>query len=409
MLMRTLTPEQTYVILAAARTQSGSGGLDPATVSLRQVAALRGAMWTVRGPWQYGPRPGQPSNMTALEYIYSYGDPYNNRALGGAFNLNDEQRAMMAAYLEDGYTHCCFGPVTAQSYHGEYPDFFFDDPVTFDAWLDWLEMFWQHGIIPVCFLHPDNWDLDQTRALYDPLIANNPRAQRLMRCIVASGWEPAYYNWSAATWASYQQWGHDLLPDALILLHTVPDVDAPGGTDENGDDNGRGNDKVWHDVAPYIHGWLHQASSFEDPNTHGDPNVPANTNYDNWAALFDASDEKSFYNRFHNGYAGWPTVSLWGDEPLCLYSGEFCSYWNYHDNRPYDEGTAWGDRSVAVGADGYLDSGIGLVPERPPTYTRMAPLVAAPGPNVIAAINRTQFHQRPRDRRGIRPGSRPPR
>jgi hypothetical protein len=315
---------------------------------------------------------------------------------------------MMDTYCGEGLTHCCFGPITAQSYRGHYPDFMFDTPATFEAWLDWLEMFWSRGVIPICFLHPDNWDLDQTRALYDPLIKNNPRAQRLMRCVVPSGWEPAYYNWSSNTWASYMQWGHELLPDALILLHTVPDVDAPGGTDAAGDDNGRGNDKVWHTVAPHIHGWLHQASSFEDPDTHGDPNHPANSNYDNWAALFDAHDEKSFYNRFHHGYAGWPTSSLWGDEPLYLYSGEFCSYWNYHDDRPYTEGVAWGDRSVSVGADGYLDSGVELVPERAAVYERTAPLVAAPSPKAIASINRTRFHVRAR-KRGIHPSARAPR
>jgi hypothetical protein len=398
-----------YLVLSGGAPASGGGGaFDPATVSLRTIAAIRGAMWTVRGPWRYGPRPGQPTNMTALEYIYSYGDPYHPHNLGGAFNLNEEQQAMMAAYCGEGYTHCCFGPVTAQSYRGHYPDFFFDNPTTFDAWLDWLEMFWNHNIIPICFLHPDNWDLTQTRALYDPLIKNNPRAQKLIRCTVPSGWEPAYYNWSAATWASYQKWGHEILPNAVILLHTVPDVDCPGGTDAAGDDNGRGNDKVWWDIAPYIHGWLHQASSFEDPDTHGDPNHPANSNYDNWAALFDQTDEKSFWNRFHNGYAGWPTVSLWGDEPIYLLSGEFCSYWNYHNDRPYTEGCAWGDRSVSVGADGYLDSGIEAVPERSAVYMPSATKIALPSALEVLAINRTRFHELPRPQRGIHPSAPPP-
>ena len=45
---------------------------DPSNVSLRTIAAVRGAMWTVRGPWRFGPRPGDPSNITALEYIYSH-------------------------------------------------------------------------------------------------------------------------------------------------------------------------------------------------------------------------------------------------------------------------------------------------------------------------------------------------
>ena len=41
------------------------------------------------------------------------------------------------------------------------------------------------------------------------------------------------------------------------------------------------------------------------------------------------------------------------------------------------KGVAWGDRSVSVGADGYLDSGVELVPERAAVYERTAPLVAA--------------------------------
>lgn len=353
-----------YLLLSGSET---STRVDPSTISLRQLAAIRGAMWSVRGPWRFGPRPGDPSNITALEYIYSYGDPYHNRAPGGAFTLNDEQQAMLATYVRDGYTHCCFGPVTAQSYHNQFPDFPFHTPETFDAWLDWLEMLWQHGLAPICFLHPDGWNLQQTQRLYNPLIRHNARAQQLMRIIVPSGWEPAKYEWSSQTWASYMQWGHDLLPNALILLHTVPDVDAPGGTDANGDDNGApgGNAGVWGRVAPHIHGWLHQASSFADPNTHGDRNHPQNSNYDNWTALFDQREEKSFYNRFHHGYAGWPTTSLWGNEPICLYAGEYCSYWNYHDNRPYAEGRAWGDRAVSVGADGYLDSGTRVVLPRP--------------------------------------------
>jgi hypothetical protein len=407
--MRILTPAETCLVVNRA-SASPSGHVDPSGISLRQIAAIRGAMWTVRGPWRFGPRPNDPSNITALEYLYSYGDPYHATAPGGAFNLNAEQESMLGVYLADGYTHMCIGPVTAQSYRGHYPDYFFDTPETFESFLDWLQCFWDHRLCPIVFLHPDNWNLEQTKALYEPLIRHNARAQRLMRCIVPAGWEPAKYEWSSNTWASYMQWGHDILPNALILLHTVPDVDAPGGTDAAGDDNGKGNDTVWKRVAPTIHGWLHQASSFEDPYTHGDPNHPNNSNYDNWAALFDKNDEKSFYNRFHHGYAGWPTNSLWGDEPIYLYSGEFCSFWNYHDNRPYEEGVGWGDRSVSVGADGYLDSGACVVPLRSDTYTRHAPRAVPPNAATVTAMNRTRFVEGPGDlRRGVHPRSRPPR
>jgi hypothetical protein len=390
----------------------GPAPFDPSTMSLRQIAAIRGAMWTVRGPWRYGPRPGDPTNITALEYIYSYGDPYGVGTPGSAFNLNHEQQGIINTYKGFGYTHCCFGPVTAQSYRGHYPDFLFNTPDTFERWLDWLQMFWDHELIPICFLHPDNWNLDQTRALYDPLIRNNPRAQRLMRCIVPSGWEPAKYEWSSQTWASYMQWGHDLLPNALILCHTVPDVDAPGGTDAAGDDNGKGNDSVWRRVAPTIHGWLHQASTFADPNTHGDPNHPNNTNYDNWAADFDRTVPYSFWNRFHTGYAGWPTNSLWGDEPIYLYAGEYCSYWNYHDNRPYTEGVGWGDRAVTVGADGYLDSGAIVVPERPETRMMAeTPRREAQADPKVVAVNQNAFDPKLLKRpytKGVHSGSPPP-
>jgi hypothetical protein len=414
--------EAAYLVLSGAEAPTR---VDPSAIPLRQIAAIRGAMWTVRGPWKYGPRgpgpafperpdqPRDPTNITALEYLYAYGNPYEPFEPGGAFNLNDEQQAMLERYCSDGYTHACIGPVTAQSYRGHYPDFLFDTPSLFESFLDWLECFWVHGLCPIVFLHPDGWNLQQTQDLYEPLIRNNTRAQKLMRCIVPSGWEPAKYEWSSQTWASYMRWGHDILPNALILLHTVPDVDAPGGTDENGDDNGApgGNAGVWERVAPYIHGWLHQASSFENPDEHGDANHPEKSNYDNWADLFSRDCSYGFWQRFHNGYAGWPTNSLWGDdEPIYLYSGEFCSYWEYHNNRPYEEGVGWGDRSVSVGADGYLDSGFKVVPQRSDTYTRQAPAAVPPDAAMVAAVNRTRFLEGPRDiRHGIHPRSRPPR
>jgi len=363
--MRTLTPAEQYTVISGTASRVADR-VDPSKIPLRQLAAIRGAMWTVRGPWRFGPRPGDPSNITALEYIYSYGDPYNPTAKGGAFNLNDEQKAMMKTYCDGGYTHSCFGPVTAQSYHGQYPDFLFNNPQTFDRWLDWVQMFWNHGVAPVLFLHPDGASLEETKALYDPLIRNNTRAQQLMRIIVPTGWEPTRYDWSSNTWAAFCQWGHEVLPNALILIHTVPDVDAPGGTDARGDDNGKGNNTVWARVVPHIHGWLTQSTAFETPDVHGDPNHPQNTNYDNWAALFDRHVRGSYYDRFHNGYAGWPTNSLWGNEPIYLYAGEYCSYWEYWHNRPYTEGVNWGNRAVSVGADGYLDSGSVPVPVRTP-------------------------------------------
>jgi hypothetical protein len=220
-------------------------------------------------------------------------------------------------------------------------------------------MFWDHGLTPIVFLHPDNWTLAQTQALYDPLIRNNGRAQRLIRCVVPSGWEPTQYGWSSETWRDFMAWGRDLLPNALVLLHTVADVDAPVGTDENGDDNGKPNAEGWARIVPYLHGWLTQSSAFAAPDAHSDPNHPDRTNFQNWTDLFNPHITGSYQDRFQHGYAGWPTNSAWGPTtPIRVYAAEYCSYWEWNDvNRTYAEGVQWGDAAMAAGADGYLDSG----------------------------------------------------
>jgi hypothetical protein len=328
-----------------------SDHFDPSSVPLRTLARIRGAMWTVRGPWRFGPRPGSPDNITALEFIYSYGDPLN------AFALNDEQKAQIAKYKGLGYTHVAFGPPCAQSYHGQYPDTDFStSPEMFDKFLDWLQMWWDNGLTPVVFMHKDGASFDETVAMWDHLIRGNARAQRLIRIIVPTGWEPTKYDWSSKTWAAYCKWAREILPNALVLIHTVADVDAPVGTDALYDDNGKPNAEGWSHVTPYIHGWLVQSSAFENPDAHSDPNNPQNTNFDNWANQFDKNVRGSYYDRFHNGYAGWPRNSAWGDEPIYIYAAEFASYWEYWQNRPYDEGVKWGDRAIRAGADGVLDS-----------------------------------------------------
>jgi hypothetical protein len=325
--------------------------VDPTQFSLNDNAAIRGAMWTVRGPWPYGPRPGQADNITALEFIYSYGDPNQ------PFVLNETQRQMIATYKSHGYTHNAFGPPNAQSYHGQYPDTdFTTSPQAFDKWLDWVQMFWDVGLKPVVFLHPDGATLDQTKALLEPLIrANLAKSQHILRIVVPTGWEPTKYGWSSRTWGAYADWIRSLLPDALILIHTVSDVDAPVGTDALYDDNGHPNSEGWAYVSARIHGWLVQNSAFDCPTCV--PNPDGLTNFQNFTNQFSKTVRGSYYDRFHNGYAGWPTSSLWGNGPIRIYAGEFCSYWEYWNNRPYEECTAWGDAAVNVGADGYLDSG----------------------------------------------------
>ena len=332
--------------------------VDPSRIALAELAAIRGAMWTVPGPWPYGPRPGEPDNVTAMEYLYTYGsDPAR---------LTDTQKGMLAAYKGEGYTHVAFGPPVGKPYHDLWPSAdWTSTPERFDRWLDWVQVFWDHGLTPVVFLHPDNADLDATRRLYDPLIRNNPRARRLLRVIVPSGWEPTVAGWSSTTWTRYAKWGRQLLPNALDLIHTGADTFVPAGTDAHGRDEDTSRGKSWKKIAPYIHGWLVQSNAFEHPDAHGDANHPTSTNFDNWAALFDRHVSWSLYNRFHHGYAGWPTDSAWGKgQPLRVYAGEYCSYWVTWHHRRYDECLPWGDRATRVGADGYLDGGTVPVPAK---------------------------------------------
>lgn len=331
---------------------------DPSDIPLREIARIRGAMWTVPGPWPMGPRPGQPNNVTSLGNLAAYPP--------------DIQQQMIDHYKGFGYTHCVFGPPggPGAGYGGWWPQTVdFTGPVGFELFLDYLQKFWNNGLTPVVFLHFDNENFQQTRDRWDPLIRNNPRAQRLIRAIVPAGWEPAEYQWTNATWIQYMKWARDVLPNALVLVHTTSDIHAPiGGPDEFGDDNGTDPALAWVKIAPYLHGWLFQSRTWERAEgTGGDNRFPSRTNYENWVALFDPNDEKSLTHRFRTGYAGWPRGSAWGpDKPVLVYAAEYCSMWITRDinggANKYWEGVKWGDAAMKAGADGYLDSGSVDVP-----------------------------------------------
>ncbi len=323
-------------------------GLDPATITLRELAAIRGAMWTAQWNGAFGPRPGQSDNVLATAFIACYPAA--------------EQLRLISEYKSRGYTHVVIGPIVdSDGYHGQYC--VNDWRTQFDRFLDLLELFWTNGLVPIVFLHPDNWTFDQTQAL-TPLLTS-ARAQRLIRVIVPAGWEPARTEWSNATWIRYARWGRETFPNALNLLHTPTDLDAPLGNDALGTDLGTlSNGEAWRRIVPYLHGWLTQSAAFENPTAHGDPNQPTKTNFDNWRDQFDCAVTGSLCARFHAGYAGWPTTSAWGNEPLRIYAGEYASYWVYWQHRTENEAKDWGDAAMRAGADGYLDSGRLPVPVR---------------------------------------------
>ncbi len=185
-----------------------------------------------------------------------------------------------------------------------------------------------------------------------------------------SGWEPTQYGWSSCTWARYADWGHAVLPNALIAIHTVTDVDAPAGTDSlcNDDDhtwNPQGNAGAWSRVAPHIHLWLTQSAAFAEPNVAGDPNHPEKTNFENWQDLFNPNVRGSYRDRFEHSYAGWPTRSLWGNHPVRVVCAEYSSYWRFWEHRTEAEAVKWGDACIAAGGYGYLDGGSVAVPVVP--------------------------------------------
>jgi hypothetical protein len=322
--------------------------VDPSGIPLEQLAAIRGAMWPLGtastcGAVPLGPRPGQADNVIATDFITDYPP--------------EVQACIVAELKARGYTHVVMGPlVDSDGYHGIWPP---NDwrGANFDRFLDALQMFWDAGLAPVVFIHPDGWTFEQTRDELTPLLAT-PRARRLLRIVVPHGWEPCKYECSSWTWAAYGQWARTTLPAALVLLHTVCDVDAPVGTDSRGDDNGTGNATGWARVVPFYHGWLTQSCAFEHPDAHGDPNHPDKTNFDNWADLFNPNVRGSYRDRFEHGYAGWPTSSAWGaGKPLLVFAGEYSSYWRFWQHRTEAEGVAWGNRAIASGAAGYLDGG----------------------------------------------------
>lgn len=337
--------------LGEARIKPVSKHVDPSTFSLSQLAAIRGAMWSVRWDGPLGPRPGKPDNIFAT-------------ALLGCYSPADQQRGL-EVYKSRGYTHVVTGPVVDSQggYHGQFCEN--DWRTHFDDYLDLLQTEWDAGLIPVVFIHPDGWTLEQTKQL-GPLLAS-PRAQKLIRVVVMTGWEPAHYEWSNATWIEYLKFSHEVLPNALQLIHTVSDADAPVGGDSLGDDGnpnqppGISNAEAWSRITPYLHGWLVQLGACEDG-----PEPESQPSFQNFKDIFNPGFRGSYTDRFRHGYAGWPQSSAWGaGNPLRVYYAESCAFPSYWGNLPESVSQDYGDAAMGPNgdhADGYLDGGRVQVP-----------------------------------------------
>jgi hypothetical protein len=331
--------------------------VDPSGFSLAQLAAIRGAMWPQTagacGNLSIGPRPGDPTNIFATVFLSQY-------------RPAEVDCMLSELHVVRGYTHAVAGPlVDSDGYHGVWTPH--DWRTEWSVFLDQLQRLWDAGLAPVVFIHPDGWTFEQTRDELTPLLLQ-PRAQRLIRIAVGSGWEPAGYNWSSCTWARYAQWVRETLPNALSLIHNAvkedgSPYDAPVGTDARCDDNGHPNGEGWARVAPYLHGFLIQFGPYNGTPT----SLPDAAR--GFAGQFMAdglgADEHGFNWHFVHGISGWPTGSAWSqNQPILLYGAEMTAYLRFWRGMSEADGNTWGDLAIASGAAGYLDGGTVAVPVR---------------------------------------------
>lgn len=330
---------------------TGGGHVDPWSFTTAQVRAIRGAIWPTRAPVQFGPRPGQPDNIYDSGAFYCYSDA--DHATG------------IAATLANRYTHVQVGPFAGAGYHGQYPDFPLDDFLARPDWYaDRLQAFYDAGLIVVIFIKPDGWDTDaryygpgdarnvpvsQLR-VFEPIFTQ-PRWQALARYVSVAGWEPGEDTPNACH-VAWQEWGARIFPRALRALHLPTDFDAPGNNDDLTPGTPRfiGMPQCWANVVPYLHAYFIQNGPY---TTAPDANP---TLRDNFANQFRPAARGSLWQRFHQGYAGWPTCSAYGPTtPIDLIACEETSYEAYWRNLAERASQQWGDVALAAGADGAFD------------------------------------------------------
>lgn len=342
---RTLALETNEDMLPATML---SQHVDPRTISLEALAAIRGAMWTTRINVPFGPRPGQDSNILATDFLGLYDSP--------------TQARMLDKYQSQGYTHAVTGPVAGSDcYHGLYPcNTAIPTQAAWDAYLDLLQtQFWDRHIVPVFFAKPDGWERAEHAADMDALDAlfTQPRAQKLIRVVVYPGWEPSgeKYGWTNATYVAWVARGARVFPNALRALHLVSDLDAPtGGNDDQTFPKGEGNARSWTNVVPFIHIVLVQVGGYVGNDTE----IPNPAFVSEFKKLW-----PDLSNKFNNGQAGWPTSSAWGPGRavrVCYAEGSaYGDFWHNWDER---YALDLGDLAMQTGADCYLDGGRVAVP-----------------------------------------------
>src|SRR5262245_46911340 len=106
---------------------------------LNKLAEIRGGMWTARLDVPFGPRPNQPDNCICIDYFES-------------FNSTDQKR-IISAYKQRGYTHAPMGPLVDPGYHGQLPSV--DWRANAQPYFDAAQQLEESGIHVIHFLRPD--------------------------------------------------------------------------------------------------------------------------------------------------------------------------------------------------------------------------------------------------------------
>ncbi len=330
----------------------------PTDVLLEFLTWIRGALFTARGPCPDGPRPGQPDNTCTT-----------------ATRTPGALSTVLPIYQRNAYTHGPIGPWIDPGYHGQEPaqDFRLDHGKSAIAN---LQAMWDAGVVPVCFLSPDNFTLDQMVAL-EPIFSL-PGFQNLCRIVIPKGWEPSM-DTSNEEWVRWYVWARRVFPRALYGLHMAANFDAPGNnvdlsprcdqipeherrafcranpTADNPDH--LGNAGTWRKLAPYLHFYFQQVGVFY---TSPDADPETANEFDKLYRLpsHRGSGEVDT-NRFISGYGGWPMNSAFGpDQSIILVYAEGTSYAAYWSNLSEAATKAWGDRAIRVGGGkvGVLES-----------------------------------------------------
>lgn len=321
---------------------------------LAELARLRGAIWTARLDLPYGPRPGQPDNILAMDYLE-------------IFTAADQAR-MLAAYGPTSprrYTTAPMGPIVDPGYHGQYPATDWRADLT--PYLDAAEKAERAGVGIVHFLIPDDLQAQPVEILDQQLtpIFSTARAQSLMQRVCLA-WEPGgRYGFNNDWWVARVQWMARVFPRALRLVHLPADQDAPTGQDD--DQRGFTNGRCWANVARFLHGWLVQNAGYTDSASE----VPTAEFLKNFTDQFNPNIRGSFYDRFKTGgpSGDWPTTSAWSDLPPALwplvngapYEGllalpaEYASYADYWRNFAERYAQLLGQAALDVGAYGAFD------------------------------------------------------